>query len=328
MAMRDVKIAGVGSYAPEKILTNHDLESIVDTTDEWITTRTGIKERHIAADSEASSDLGIKAAEEAIKNAGVSPKDIDVIITATITPDYIYPSTAGIIQVAIGAEKAFCFDIEAACSGFIYAITMGSQFIASGRYDTVLVIAPEVLSRVTDWEDRGTCVLFGDGAGAAVLTVGDDNSKILSGYLGCAGEYADLLKLPAGGCLNPTTKETVENRMHYMKMEGQEVFKAAVNAMRTAGETVMANAKLTSDMVSLVIPHQANMRIIKSVAKFMGVSMDKVYTNLDRYGNTSSASIGLALSEALKEGKVSRGDIIVLVAFGGGFTWGSLAFKY
>ncbi|MBI4978888.1 MAG: ketoacyl-ACP synthase III [Spirochaetes bacterium] len=322
-----VRIAGVGSHVPERILTNKDLEAMVETSDEWITSRTGIRERHIAADGEPSSSLGIAAAQAALKDAGISAEELDLIIVATITPDYIYPSTASILQQALGATRAVAYDIEAACSGFIYGITIGEQYIASGRAEKVLVVAAETLSKITDWQDRNTCVLFGDGAGAAVLTRAVDDSCILSSYIGGDGAFGELLYMPAGGSLNPASERTVLERMHYMKMSGNEVFRAAVNAMNNAASKAMAMAGITSKDVDLIIPHQANMRIIQSVAKFMEVDMAKVYVNLDRFGNTSAATIGIALREAMDRGVVKKGSVVAMVAFGGGFTWGSLIFR-
>ena len=328
MTTRPVRISGVGAYAPEKVLTNADLEKMVDTTDEWITTRTGIRERHIAADDVPSSTLGIEAAKKALAHAGVQASALDMIIVATITPDYIYPATATIVQEAIGAVNAWCYDIEAACSGLIYGITIAEQFIRIGRAERVLVIAPETLSKITDWQDRNTCVLFGDGAGAVVVEAAVDDSRILASYIGGDGKYGDLLFMPGGGSLNPASEKSVAERMHYMKMSGGSVMKAAVGAMEMAVTKAMESAKLTPMDIDLIIPHQANMRIIQSVARFLEVDMAKMYTNLERYGNTSAASIGLALNEAIERGIVRKGSVVALVAFGGGFTWGSTIVRF
>lgn len=328
MTTRPVRISGVGAHAPEKILTNADLEKIVETTDEWITTRTGIRERHIADEKTPSSALAIEAAKKALAAAKADAASIDMIIVATITPDYIYPATATLVQHAIGAVNAWCFDIEAACSGFIYGITIAEQFIRIGRANRVLVIAPETLSKITDWQDRNTCVLFGDGAGAVVVEPAVDESRILASYIGGDGKFGDLLYMPGGGSLNPASEKTVAERMHYMKMSGGSVMKAAVGAMEMAVTRAMEAAKLTPADIDLIIPHQANMRIIQSVAKFLAVDMSKMYTNLERYGNTSAASIGLALNEAIERGIVKKGSVVAFVAFGGGFTWGSTIVRF
>lgn len=327
--MKEVKISGIGAFYPEKVYTNKDLEQMVDTTDEWIRTRTGISERRIAAKDDAASDIGFKAAQKALEQAGVVAEEIDLVITATITPDYIYPATSVIIIEKLGAKKAFGFDIEAACSGFIYGISIAKQYVRSGRCKKVLVVAAEILSRITDWDDRNTCVLFGDGSGAAVIEEADDDddSRIMSDFLGGDGQYDKLLMLPAGGSLNPASEYTIKNRMHYMKMEGREVFKAAVNAMVMSAEKSLEMAGVKIDEVDLLIPHQANIRIISSVGKSLGIESEKVYTNLEKYGNTSGASIGLALNEAIEEGRIKKGSTVLLVAFGGGFTWGALTFR-
>jgi 3-oxoacyl-[acyl-carrier-protein] synthase III len=325
--MKKVGIIGVGEYLPKKILTNADLEKMVDTSDEWITTRTGIKERRIAAKHEATSDLAFKAAEEALKDAGIKPLDLELIIVATITPDMQFPSTAAFVQAKLGAKNAAAFDISAACAGFVYGLVTAQQFIARGCYKYILVIGSEVLSTVTDWEDRNTCVLFGDGAGAAVL--GEvKTGGFLSTYLGCDGTYTDILNLPAGGSRNPATQKTLDSRMHYMKMCGNELFKLAVKIMSDAAEKALEKANLSCDDITCLIPHQANIRIILAVAKRLGLPEDKIYLNIEKYGNISSASTATALCEAVREGRVQKGDIVLLDAFGAGLVWGACVIKW
>jgi len=322
-----VKILGTGSYVPEKILTNADLEKMVQTSDEWITTRTGMKERHIADSSTATSDLAVKAAREALAEAKVSPEELDVIIVATVTPDMFFPSTACFVQKALGATNAAAFDFAAACSGFIYGLSIAKGYIESGLYKKVLLIGAETLTKVTDWQDRNTCVLFGDGAGAMVLGAANEPSSILSVYMGADGNYDTLLQLPGGGSRNPASLQTIEQKMHYMKMAGREVFKVAVTKMSEAlSKAVELSGKQCSEL-ALVIPHQANLRIIEAVAKRMEFPMEKVFVNIHKYGNVSAATIILALDEARKEGKAKKGDLIGTVAFGGGFTWGAAVIK-
>ena len=325
--MKKVGFIGVGEYLPANILTNQQLETMVDTSDEWITTRTGIKERHLAAKNEAASDLAFKAAQKALADAKFKPEDLELIIVATITGDMPTPSTAAIVQNMLGAKKAACFDLSAACAGFVYGISVAQQFIANGTYKNALVIGAEVLSSITDWQDRNTCVLFGDGAGAAVLAE-VKNGGIISTYLGCDGSKVDILNLPGGGSRNPATSETVRNRMHFLKMQGNELFKIAVNTMTEAAQTVLRQAGMTFADVDLIIPHQANARIIMAVAKKLGIPEKKVYLNIERCGNMSSASMVTALAEAVAEGKVKRGDIILLDVFGAGLVWGSCIIKW
>lgn len=325
--MKRVGILGVGEYLPAKVLTNRDLEKMVDTSDEWITTRTGIKERHLASKDEAASDLAINAARQALKNAGLKAQEIELIIVATITPDMQFPATACFVQAALGARQAVCFDLSAACAGFVYAISVAQQFIARGAYKNALLIGTEVLSSITDWKDRNTCVLFGDGAGAAVL--GEVKSGgILSTYMGSDGTLAELLMLPAGGSRNPASPQTIEKRMHYLKMEGNEVFKNAVRIMQDAAQLAIDKARLKCKDVDLVIPHQANIRIILALAKRLGIAEEKVYLNIEKYGNMSSASTATALAEAVKEGRIEKGDIVLLVAFGAGLVWGACVIKW
>ncbi|MEW6557599.1 MAG: beta-ketoacyl-ACP synthase III [Elusimicrobiota bacterium] len=322
-----IEIIGIGSYLPEKILTNADLEKMVETTDEWITTRTGIKERRIAADTEATSDLAIHAAKRALKKANITPDEIDAIIVATITPDMLFPSTACFVQKWLAAKNACAFDIAAACSGFIYGIAMARDLIRCDSYKTILVIGAETLTKITDWQDRNTCVLLGDGAGAVVLKKTDSSSDILSTYLGADGNLGDLLYIPGGGSRNPATHKTVDDRLHFMKMEGNKLFKIAVRAMADSARKAIELAGITCDDVKLIIPHQANVRIVEAVAKQLNVPMEKVFLNIQKYGNTSAATTPIALEEAIYEGKVKKGDIVVLVAFGGGLTWGATVIK-
>jgi 3-oxoacyl-[acyl-carrier-protein] synthase III len=322
------KIIGLGYSIPTKILTNNDLEKLVETSDEWITTRTGIKQRHIAADGESSSDLGKTAALNAINDAGLSPLDIDLIILATISPDMIFPSTACVVQEKIGAKNAAAFDISAACSGFPYALSIGCQFVANGTYKNVLVVAAETLTHFVDWTDRGTCVLFGDGAGAAVLSRSTDESGILSSYLGADGSYVDMLKIPAGGSAMPASQATLDERLHYLKMEGRDVFKIAVSMMVDAAHEALKRADITIDEVDLLIPHQANLRIINAVSKRLGIPEEKVFVNIDNYGNMSGATVIVGLCEAVQKGMVKKDSIIVFSAFGGGFTWGANVIRW
>ena len=320
-------ILGVGSYLPEKIISNFDLEKIMDTSDEWIRTRTGIKERRVADENEATSDLATKAALNAIKNANLTPEDIDLIIVATITPDMIFPSTACLVQANIKATKAACFDLEAACSGFIYGMTVAKQFIETNTYKHVLVIGAEALSRILDYEDRSTAILFGDGAGAVVMGSVNEGG-VLSTNLGSDGNGKDYLNIPAGGSKNPASEETLKNRLHYVKMAGNDVFKFAVRIMQDASIKCVESANLDIQDIDYLIPHQANIRIIEASAKRLKLNMDKVYVNLDRYGNMSAASIPVALDEAYREGKIKKGDNIVLVGFGGGLTWGASVIRW
>jgi 3-oxoacyl-[acyl-carrier-protein] synthase-3 len=325
--MRRVGIIGVGKYLPKKVLSNRDLEKIVDTSDEWITTRTGIKERRLVSSHEAASDLAINAAKEALKDARVKPQGLDLIIVATVTPDMQFPSTACFVQAALGAKDAVCFDISAACAGFVYAIIVAQQFIAQGTYKNALVVGTEVLSSITDWQDRSTCVLFGDGAGAAVLSE-VKFAGILSTYLGGDGSMADLLMLPGGGSRNPATHKTIDKRLHYMKMQGNKLFKLAVKIMADAAQIVLKKAGLKCKDIDLVIPHQANVRIIMAMAKRLGLLQDKVYLNIEKYGNMSSASTATALCEAVRLGKIKKGDIVLLDAFGAGLVWGACLIKW
>ncbi|HSH72798.1 MAG TPA: beta-ketoacyl-ACP synthase III [Methylophilaceae bacterium] len=313
------RIAGTGSYLPERILTNAELEKMVDTTDEWIVTRTGIRERHIAAEGEFTSDLAVAAARQAIKAANISEADIDLIIVATTTPDNIFPSTACLVQDKLGISRCPAFDIQAVCSGFVYALTTADNFIKSGSTKCALVIGAETMSRITDWTDRGNCILWGDGAGAVILKASDEQG-ILSTHLHADGSYANLLHVPYG-ISNPEGNKTIA-------MQGNPVFKVAVNTLDAiVDETLLANGLEKSD-VDWLVPHQANIRILQSTAKKLGMSMDRVVVTVDTHGNTSAASIPLALDVAVRDGRIKRGEIILMEAFGGGFTWGSVLMKY
>jgi 3-oxoacyl-[acyl-carrier-protein] synthase-3 len=326
--MRAVGILGTGAYVPEKVLTNADLEKIVDTSDEWIVTRTGIRERRIAAPDEASSDLAVKAAERALEHAGVHADEIDLIIVATVTPDMLFPATACLVQDRLGAKKAATFDLSAACTGFIYGVATAAQFVATGVYKYVLVVGVECLSRIVDWTDRNTCVLFGDGAGAAVLGPVEEGLGFLSFELGGDGSGGDLLKIPAGGSRHPSTMQTVQDKMHRIFMAGREVFKFAVRVLGNATDEALKKAGLTKEDIDFLVPHQANIRIIESAVKRFGLTEDKIIVNLDRYGNMSSASIPVALDEVVKQGKIKKGDTLVLCGFGGGLTWGATVLKW
>ena len=326
--MKRVSIAGTGMYLPEKVLTNADLEKMVDTTDEWIFTRTGIRERHVAAEGETTSTLAGHAAQLAIADAGLEASDIDMIIVATVTPDMLMPSTACFVQNIIGAKNAFCFDLEAACSGFVYAMETGKNYILSGAAKNVLVIGAEKLSSFVDWTDRGTCVLFGDGAGAVVLKEAEGDGGILSTVMGSDGALAELLMIPAGGSRNPSSAATIAEKMHCIQMTGREVFKHAVRCMCDAGQKALEQADLSIDDIACIIPHQANMRIIRAIGDRLGVETDRFYLNLERVGNLSGASIPVALDEVVKKDLIKNGDNVLFVAFGAGFTWGASTLKW
>ncbi len=322
------EIIGTGSAVPERILNNQDMEKIVDTSDEWIVSRSGIHERHVTDKDTATSDLATEAARKALQEARVSPQDVDMIIIGTATPDRVFPSTACFVQDNLGAVNAAPMDVGAACSGFLYGLTVGRSMVTSGLYRTVLVSGAETLTKITDYQDRGTCVLFGDAAGAVLLRGTDADRGILQTYLGGNGSLWHLLEMPAGGSRHPASHETVDQRMHYIRMSGNEVFKYAVKAMGDAALQVLKQAGLTAGDVDLMIPHQANIRIIRATAKRIHLPMERVYVNIDRYGNTSAASIPLALDEARSKGLHKPGDIWLLVAFGGGFTWGSAIIRW
>jgi len=320
-------ILGVGSYVPEKRLTNRDLEKMVDTTDEWIRTRTGIQERRLAGEGQAASDLAYEAAKEALHNARTESSELDLIIVATVSGDMIFPATACLVQTRLGA-KCPAFDLQAACAGFPYGLTLATHLIASGLYEKILVIGAEVMSAFIDWKDRSTCVLFGDGAGAAVMGPSSGKSAVLSTHLGADGSYWDLLKIPAGGSRMLTTVETVQQKLHTLKMEGAEVFKLATRYMADAALKAIELAGLKIEDISLFIPHQANLRIIHALAKRLKIPMEKVFVNVHKYGNMSAASTVVALAEAVKEDRIKKGDKILIVAFGSGLTWASSVIQW
>jgi 3-oxoacyl-[acyl-carrier-protein] synthase III len=325
---RTCSITGVGSHVPIKVLTNTELEKMVETSDDWITSRTGIKERRICATDEFTSDLAASVACKAMERANVTPDQIDLIIVATITPDMPFPSTACLVQHKIGAKRAAAFDLEAACSGFIYALEIAQQFIMSRTYDTVLVIGAEKLSSIVDWQDRNTCVLFGDGAGAAILQNRPNSHGLLTAVMGADGEKADLLFMPGGGSRCPATAQSITSRMHYLRMEGKETFKNAIQAMQTAAEEALKRCDLDISRIKCIIPHQANRRIIDAVGERLGAKPEQLFVNLHKYGNTSAASVAIALDEAVESGAVKTGDLILLVVFGAGLTWGAAVIEW
>ena len=325
--MKSAKIVGLGKYLPPKRLTNFDLEKKVDTTNEWIISRTGIKERRIVEPGTGASFLAYKASEIALEKAGIKPQDLDLIIIATITPDTQFPSTACYVQNYLGATKATCFDVSAACSGFVYALTTAWQFIKGGLYRNALVVGSEALSSITDWTDRSTCVLFGDGAGAAVLTA-TDKDGFLSSYLGSDGSQTDILILPGGGSRQPASLETIEQKQHYIKMRGNELFRIAVRVMVQAARKALAKAKLKDSDIDILVPHQANQRIINAIAQRLKLPIEKFYLNIESYGNMSSASSAVALCEAWEKKRIKKGDIVLIDAFGAGLVWGSSVIKW
>lgn len=325
---RYAQIVGWGMYVPSKVLTNDDLAGMVDTSDDWIRARTGIVERRIAAPNETTATMAIRAAQAALQVANADPARLDLIIVATATPDYFFPATACLVQDALGATRAGAFDLSAGCTGFVYGLVVGSQMIISGAYNQVLVIGAETLSRIINWTDRNTCVLFGDGAGAVLLQASDVPGGVLSAVLGADGSGGDLLVLPAGGSRHPASVETVAQNMHYIHMNGPEVFRFATQVTAKAAKQALAEAGLHLEDISLFISHQANGRIIQSAAKSLKLPPEKVFVNLDRYGNTSSASVPIALCEAIEQGRVKRGDYLVMVGFGAGLTWAAVVVKW
>ena len=320
--MKYVKIIGTGSSVPDAILSNSDLEKMVETSDEWITSRTGIKERRIADENTASSDIAYEAAEKALKAAGVSPQQIDVIIVGTITPDFLFPSTGCVVQSLLGAKNAYAFDLMAGCSGFLYVLHVAQGIIKSGGAEKILAIGVDTLSKVTDFEDRSTCILFGDGAGAAVLSASEEPG-ILSSLLSSDGRDWDLLYVPAGGSRTPINEQTLKTRDQYIKMKGNDVFRVAVKSMESATINAIKEAGLEPEDIDLFVPHQANQRILEAVRKRLNFPEEKVFVNLDKYGNTSGASVPLALDEAIRQGRVKEGNLVLFAAFGAGFTWGA-----
>lgn len=322
------KITGVGSYVPERILSNYDLEKMVETSHEWIVERTGISERRVADESMCTSDLAVEAAKNALKHAGLKPRDIDLILVATVSGDMILPSTACFVQGKLKARNAAAFDLNAACSGFVYGLSVANAYIRAKMASRVLLIGAETLSRFTDWQDRATCVLLGDGAGAVVLEPSSDGSGILSADIYSDGTFWDLLHVPGGGSRHPATEKTIKKRMHFIKMRGNETFKVAVRTLETIVIETLKKNNVHPSELALLIPHQANLRIIQATAKRLGLSMDRVVVNIDKYGNTSAASIPIALDEALRQGRVRKGDYIMFESFGGGLTWASALVKW
>lgn len=325
---RTVSIIGTGSYVPERVLTNAELEKSVETSDQWIVTRTGIRERRIAEKDEHTSDLAAKAALAAIENAGIDAGEIDLILVATVTPDMFFPSTACFVQSKIGAKKAACFDVSAACSGFLYALEIAQQFITSHTYNTILVIGADKLSSIVDWKDRNTCVLFGDGAGAAILRHRGGGHGVIATHMGSNGDLSDILYIPGGGCRFPISAENLDQRLNAIKMNGKETYKQAVNAMLNAANTVLEESGLNYDDLACIIPHQANLRIIEAIADRMEVPVERFMVNLDRFGNTSAAAVAIALDEAHRTGRMKVGDYVLLVVFGGGLTWASSVIQW
>lgn len=322
------RVTGTGAYLPERRLTNQELERTVETSDRWIVERTGIRERRIAAPEEATSDLAAAAGRQALEAAGVPASSVDLIIVATATPDMLFPSTACLVQERLGAKQAFAFDLSAACTGFLYALAVADQYIRAGTYRTVLVIGAEVLSRMVDWTDRTTCILFGDGAGAAVLQADRGRHGILSTHLHSDGALWDLIHIPGGGSRRPPSAETLADRMNFVKMKGSETFRVAVRALEEVAREALAANNLSTDQLALIVPHQANLRILQAVAERLAVPAEKVMINVDRYGNTSAASIPIALDEAVRGGRVKTDDLLLLEAFGAGLTWGAAVVRW
>lgn len=328
-SLRSVAITGTGKHVPERVLTNEDLGRMVDTSDEWITTRTGIKNRRIADAHEATSDLAAAAARHALENAGVLAADLDLIVVGTVTSDMPFPATACFVQKALGATKATCFDVSGACSGFLYGVEIARAYIAAGLAEKALVIGADKLSGIIDWTDRNTCVLFGDGAGAAVLEAASpDGGEIISTYSGSDGSLDEILNVPGGGSRCPLTAENINAKLHTMKMAGREVYRQAVTTMVSAAKEAISRAGLTPDDIACFIPHQANLRIIETIAHKLDVPMSRFFVNLTEYGNTSAAAVAIALDEAQRSGRIKRGDHILMVVFGGGLTWASSVIRW
>lgn len=326
--MKRARIIGTGSYLPEKVLTNAELEKMVDTTSDWIFARTGIEERRIAADGEVTSDLATKAAERALSAAGVSPEELDLIVMGTITGDYPWPATACIVQNNLGAKNSYAYDVSAACSGFVYALSCASDFIQSGRGKKVLVIGAEILSRIIDWTDRNTCILFGDGAGAVVLEAQETESGVISSHMHSDGSYLDLLYQPGFGAKNPASQQGLDERTSFLKMQGNEVFKVAVRSLTDVSNEALEANGFSAEDVTLFIPHQANRRILEATAKRLKLTDEQCFINVNKYGNTSGATIPIAMDEAFRAGQIKEGDLLLLAAFGGGFTWGSTLIRW
>ena len=326
--MIQARITGTGSYAPKKVVTNHDLEKLVDTNDAWILERTGIKERRIAEKGQTTSDLAYEASRKALKAAGLGADDVDLIIVATMTPDTILPNLGCVLQEKLGARKAAAFDISVACSGFIYGLSLADAFIKSGAYKNILLVGAEVLSRFTDWEDRTTCILFGDGAGAVVIQRQAGRRGILSTHLHSDRSLADLLHVPGGGARHPASHDTIRKRMHFIKMKGNETFKAAVRALEGVAQEALVHNKVKPEEIDFLVPHQANLRIIQATAQRLNMPMEKVVLTLPKYGNTSAASIPMALDEAVRDGRIKENHLLLFEAFGGGLTWASALVRW
>jgi len=326
--MKRAKIVGVGAYAPKRVLTNAELEKMVKTSDEWIVQRTGIRERRIVDENEATSDLALRAAQQAMERAGVEPGEIDFIVVGTTTGDMAFPTTANLVQHRLGCKNSGSVDLYAACAGSVYSLSVGAQYVQTGKYRTVLCIGAECLSRITDYTDRGTCILLADAAGAAVLRASEGDSGIIDTDLYSDGRYWELLYQPGGGARHPATHETVDKRMHYAKMKGNEVFKVAVRMFGEAAERILTRNGFTAEDLDLFIPHQANLRIIEAAVKRLKVPMEKVVINVDRYGNTGAASVYVAMEEAWSAKRLNTGDLVLLAAFGGGFTWGAALVRW
>jgi len=326
--MTRARIIGVGAHAPKRILTNRDLEKMVETTDEWIVQRTGIRERHVVEEGEAASDLGLTAAQQALERAGVEPEEIDLIVVGTTTGDMAFPTTANILQHRLGCRNAGSMDLYAACAGSIYSLSVGAQYVQTGKYRTVLCVGAECLSRITDYTDRGTCILLADAAGAAVLRPSDGDAGIIDTDLYSDGRYGDLLIQPGGGSRHPATRATVDQRLHYAKMKGNEVFKVAVRMFEDCAQRILARNGFTAGDLDVFVPHQANLRIIEAAVKRLKVPMERVVVNVDRYGNTGAASVYVALEEAWAAKRIQSGDLVLLAAFGGGFTWGAALLRW
>ena len=325
---RSASVLSTGAYLPKRVLTNAELEKMVDTSDEWIMSRTGIRERRIADEGEFTSDMGARAAEQALERGGIDPKEIDLILVATCTPDTVFPSTACHIQYKIGATRAAAFDLQAACSGFLYALVTADQFISTGAYKTILVIGAEKLSSIVNWQDRNTCVLFGDGAGAVILRHREGGRGLLSFDLGADGAQTEILSVPASGCRVPLTAQVLQEGGQYLQMAGKEVYRYAVSAMNRSAEDCLEKAGLKPADLRWIIPHQANYRIIESVSQRLGISLEHFIVHLDRYGNTSAACLPIALHETSVAGQLDQGDKVLMVAFGGGLTWAGAVLEW